>query len=646
MWQMGEATYVGRVGGLAVALGVGTAVMLGAGYGVAAADETGSTSSGSGASTSSGATSGPTKGEAKNDDSPLGAKPSTSDAPKANTTKVPKPEKHSSAKSGRDAGQSAPDPVTADPVKTGDEADGDAQADAVAVDQHSEAELVVGDDFSHTSKESSDRGKPARLPARLSATQSATQRLREVLEAKDVRSDGAGDIGVELGAADLPQERESQPVANVAPATVIVLDTVDPTPPGPDARSSRTEPNVVEVVVDAVSTIVGALFEPFSAGSGPGAPAAAPQLWSALAFARRELETAFQGPALAGAPMGVTSSAPLVAAATSVVTEATVAATTSVEPTLTYTAPPSVIDQFTVLGLRFLRTISTAIGVDLFAEFNKLMISNSPPRLMTLGLNARETEVELTDGTKWRVWEFTPPNPSGKTVVAIHGSGFIYEPNLMQWYDYTSMARDTGATVLVPLYPLATTEAGSALNVVPDMADYISQQIDVHGADNVSVYGDSAGSIIAIAAVRQLVLVGKPVPSSMVLLSLTPDGSLSNPDILTIDDPVIDVNNLGDYGDSHWRDGLDDPADPLYNALSFETLVGLPPTTIYVGSLEFVLPDTLLLYQRAVDEGAPISVVVGRGQIHDWALGGLPINSQAPVVRPDVYRQLGLVSGA
>jgi hypothetical protein len=31
------------------------------------------------------------------------------------------------------------------------------------------------------------------------------------------------------------------------------------------------------------------------------------------------------------------------------------------------------------------------------------------------------------------------------------------------------------------------------------------------------------------------------------------------------------------------------------------------------------------------------------GQIHDWPLSGLPINSQAPVVRPDIYRQLGLL---
>jgi triacylglycerol lipase len=129
----------------------------------------------------------------------------------------------------------------------------------------------------------------------------------------------------------------------------------------------------------------------------------------------------------------------------------------------------------------------------------------------------------------------------------------------------------------------------------------------------------------------------------MVLLSLTVDGSLTNPAIKAIDDPVIDPNNLGAYN-SHWADGLT-PKDPYINALYFEddVLTALPPTTIYVGSLEFNLPDTLLLHDRAVAEGSPISVVVGRGQIHGWALG-VPINSQALAVRGAIYRQLGLFS--
>jgi hypothetical protein len=39
-------------------------------------------------------------------------------------------------------------------------------------------------------------------------------------------------------------------------------------------------------------------------------------------------------------------------------------------------------------------------------------------------------------------------------------------------------------------------------------------------------------------------------------------------------------------------------------------------------------------------------MVVGRGQYHDWPLAGLPVNSAAPLVRRDIYRQLGLLPDA
>jgi acetyl esterase/lipase len=77
-----------------------------------------------------------------------------------------------------------------------------------------------------------------------------------------------------------------------------------------------------------------------------------------------------------------------------------------------------------------------------------------------------------------------------------------------------------------------------------------------------------------------------------------------------------------------------------------EVLQAFPPTTIYVGEEEFLLPDNLLLHQRAVDIGAPISMVVGLGLPHDWAQGGLPTYSQTPVVRSDIYRELGLTPSA
>jgi acetyl esterase/lipase len=214
---------------------------------------------------------------------------------------------------------------------------------------------------------------------------------------------------------------------------------------------------------------------------------------------------------------------------------------------------------------------------------------------------------------------------------------------VLQWIDYTQMARDTGATVLVPLYPLATTEAGSLLNVTPGMADYISHVIDDRGAQNVHVYADSEGATYAFAAVRELILAGEDVPASMVLLSCQADYSTENTGA-GINDPFFNTVTINYFTRFHTFDGIVNE-DPRISPLRMETAVlqALPPTTMYVGTEEILLPANLQLYQRAVDIGAPISLVVGTGLPHDWALGGLPTYSQTPVVRRDIYRQLGLL---
>ncbi|MET0705190.1 MAG: hypothetical protein ABWY93_36530 [Mycobacterium sp.] len=82
----------------------------------------------------------------------------------------------------------------------------------------------------------------------------------------------------------------------------------------------------------------------------------------------------------------------------------------------------------------------------------------------------------------------------------------MLQPNLIQWLDYASMARDTGATVIVPMYALATHPGQrTAAQVVPPMAEFIATTVDEHGADNVSVYADSAGGLVAMLAVQKFI---------------------------------------------------------------------------------------------------------------------------------------------
>jgi hypothetical protein len=76
--------------------------------------------------------------------------------------------------------------------------------------------------------------------------------------------------------------------------------------------------------------------------------------------------------------------------------------------------------------------------------------------------------------------------------VAIHGGPYVVQTNIFHWLTYAAMVRDTGATVVVPIYPLAP--QGTAATLVPAIADLISSHIDQNGTENVSIYGDAGGA--------------------------------------------------------------------------------------------------------------------------------------------------------
>lgn len=419
------------------------------------------------------------------------------------------------------------------------------------------------------------------------------------------------------------------------------VSAAEPIAPRTDSSQVAAAPPAgpFAVIAGVVSNVLAGLLHPLATGGAPETPFGAPAVWSLLAFARREFETAL-------APASVAD----VSAAAQTTTQTSVTGTPvaglqaqAAVNSLTYTPPPTIIDQLTVASLRLVRDITGLFGIPYTVILSKLITSGNPPFFLTQGLTAQKTDFEVSPGDVWKVWEFTPPNPTGATVIAIHGGGAVFQPNILHWIDYTQMARQTGATVLVPLYPLATTEAGSLLNVTPGMADYISQVIDDHGAQNVSVYADSEGATYAFAAVRDLILAGKDVPASMVLMSGQADYSTENTGA-GVDDPFFNKVTIDYFTRFHTFDGVVDK-DPRISPLRMETAVlqAMPPTTMYVGTDEMLWPANLMLYQRAVDIGAPISLVVGLGQYHDWPLGGLPVNSAAPLVRRDIYRQLGLL---
>lgn len=622
---------MGRFAGLVVALGFGVAVL--SGHGVARAEPPDSSSdsssetstnsptassanspSESSASIDAQTTSGDPNTAASTDDSPNSPTAASTDSPSESSTST---DAQTTSDDPNTAVNTDDSPSSATPSTTPSNTEPTTSKDPTSLTAPATAPLLQPSGNSH-----SDNNVTTHRTANSAITSPAAASEPTAVPNVD-------DAELTAPTAQPPSVATAPLTATIGDVSLASVSAAGPTVQSTDSAQTAAaavpaEP--VELIAGVVSNLLGGLLDPSATGSAPETPPGEPAMWVLLASARREFETT---------PQTLVTDTPVAGVPVQVV-----------ENSLTYTPTPTIIDQLTLAALRVVRDITGFFGIPFAAIVGGLLSSENPPFFLTLGLNARKTEFEVWPGNVWNVWEFEPPKPTGATVVAIHGGGNIFQPNLLHWVDYTQMARQTGATVLVPLYPLARTEAGSILNVTPGMADYLSHVIDDRGAENVSIYADSAGSTYAFAAARELILRGEEVPASMVVISGQADYSQEN-DGAGIDDPFFNTVTVEYFARFHTFDGVVN-ADPRISPLRMETEVlrALPPTTMYVGNEEILLPGNLLLYERAVDIGAPISMVVGRGQFHNWPVSGLPVNSAAPKVRHDIYRQLGLLPDA
>ncbi|HQV18301.1 MAG TPA: alpha/beta hydrolase fold domain-containing protein [Gordonia sp. (in: high G+C Gram-positive bacteria)] len=243
----------------------------------------------------------------------------------------------------------------------------------------------------------------------------------------------------------------------------------------------------------------------------------------------------------------------------------------------------------------------------------------------------------------WNVWQLAPEvgstsespvasRTTNKIVIAVHGGCYLLPPVPEYWTYYSSLARETGATIVIPLYP--GVPLGHAAGVVPNMADYFSEQIREHGAENVSVLGDSAGAGLTLAATQGLVKRGTPVPASLVLVSPWLDVTMT--DAAPHVDPILDVSLLRITG-RMWAGDLDtrDPqASPLFGSLE-----GLPPIYVYSGSADLLYHDAFALSRKAAQTpGTRIWFDMRWGGTHNWAMNASL--AECATITPRIRRQL------
>lgn len=250
------------------------------------------------------------------------------------------------------------------------------------------------------------------------------------------------------------------------------------------------------------------------------------------------------------------------------------------------------------------------------------------PTRMQKALNVRE---DTLDGRK--VITLTPKSGASRWhIVYNHGGAYVNDMVGPHWDIVNALIDATGATVIVPIYPLAP--EFNNRTAFPFLVQVYRRVLATTPASNVVLAGDSAGGGLALGEVIEFKRLGLPLPARVIAFSPWLDITLTDVSARAVEphDIMLGIDALRLCG-SWWAAG-DDPKSPRLSPL-YADLKGFPPINIYQGSNDLLVVDARTFAAKAKRAGTSVYYREFEGSFHVFV--GATFTPEAK----QVFREIG-----
>ncbi len=225
-------------------------------------------------------------------------------------------------------------------------------------------------------------------------------------------------------------------------------------------------------------------------------------------------------------------------------------------------------------------------------------------------------------------------------VIYTHGGAFVNPLQKAHWHILAALIRATGATVTVPIYPLAPEhQHDQAFRFLEEVYRGVLQHT---APERIVLCGDSAGGNLALTQALHYRERGLPLPGHLILFAPWLDVTLSDPEARALErkDVMLRVDPLRQEG--LWWAGSADSRTPIISPL-FADLRGLPSIQIYQGTHDVLLPDARTLRDRVIAAGGTIQYHETPGGFHVFM--GATFTPEAKRVFRQIAQTLGEGAG-
>jgi epsilon-lactone hydrolase len=209
-----------------------------------------------------------------------------------------------------------------------------------------------------------------------------------------------------------------------------------------------------------------------------------------------------------------------------------------------------------------------------------------------------------------------------RTVLYLHGGGFMAPISAWQVRYAARMADDLEARVVLPDHPLAPEHTWrDSHGALVELAERLAT------GDELVIAGDSSGGGLALAIAESMRDRGGPQAHRLLLISPWVDLTTSTPETATLDaiDPWLFIGKVRAYA-GWWAGTPDDLGRPEVSP-GLGDLSGLPPALMFCGTRDLLLPGCRLLARRAAEAGWDLTYVEEPGLIHVYPV--LPLIPEA-----------------
>lgn len=207
-----------------------------------------------------------------------------------------------------------------------------------------------------------------------------------------------------------------------------------------------------------------------------------------------------------------------------------------------------------------------------------------------------------------------------RSVLYLHGGGYVEHAGRVHWKYAVTLARRLDARILLPVYPLAPEFTWRDSH--PQMLD-LFEQVAIESPRGVTIAGDSAGGGYALALAEQLA--GRTGPQATHLLLHSPWVDLTNSVAGTTQanarDPWLRLSRM--RLSASWWAGGDDETRPELSPMCGD-LTGLPPTLVFCGTLDTLVPQCRELARRAAGAGWDLTYVEEPDLLHVYPILPIP----------------------